>query len=326
MQQNWQSALKDVITRPAELLDVLGLNPLLLSAAERGAKLFPLRVPRSFVSRIQKGNPDDPLLRQILPLTEEEIIVPGFSQDPLNEKSTNPVPGLLHKYNGRVLIVLAGACAINCRYCFRRHFPYQDNISGGKSWAAILDYIAADSSIYEVIFSGGDPLLANDNYLAKCMHDLAAIPHLKTLRIHSRLPIVLPQRITPEFASMLTSIRLQAIMVIHCNHANELDHSMAMAIDHLRQKKIIVLNQSVLLRGVNDDVQTLIDLSQRLFEFGILPYYLNLLDKVQGAAHFAVSEEKAKTLVKGMRETLSGYLVPNLVKEQAGAAFKLPLF
>lgn len=326
MQQNWQSALKDVITSPAELLDVLDLNSSLLSAAEQSAKLFPLRVPRSFVSRIQKGNPDDPLLRQILPLTEEEMIVPGFSQDPLNEKSTNPVPGLLHKYNGRVLILLAGACAINCRYCFRRHFPYQDNLSGGKSWVTILDYIAADPSIYEVIFSGGDPLLAHDKYLERCIHDLAAIPHLKTLRIHSRLPIVLPQRITPEFASMLTATRLQASMVIHCNHANELDHSMAMAIDHLRQKKIIVLNQSVLLRGVNDTVQTLIELSQRLFEFGVLPYYLNLLDKVQGAAHFAVNEEQAKVLVTGMREKLSGYLVPRLVKEQAGAAFKLPLF
>ncbi|WP_218814956.1 EF-P beta-lysylation protein EpmB [Rickettsiella endosymbiont of Dermanyssus gallinae] len=326
MQQNWQSALKDVITSPAELLEVLALNPCLLSAAEQSAKLFPLRVPRGFVSRIQKGNPDDPLLRQILPLAEEEIIVPGFTQDPLNEKSTNPIPGLLHKYNGRVLILLAGACAINCRYCFRRHFPYQENISGGKSWTAILDYIAADPSIYEVIFSGGDPLLANDKYLEKCMHDLAAIPHVKTLRIHSRLPIVLPQRITLDLANVLTATRLQAVMVIHCNHANELDDSVAMAIDHLLQKKIIVLNQSVLLRGVNDAVQTLIELSQRLFEIGVLPYYLNLLDKVQGAAHFALSEEKAKTLVKGMREKLSGYLVPNLVKEQAGAAFKLPLF
>jgi len=325
MQQNWQSALKDIITSPAELLDVLALNPRLLSAAERSAKLFPLRVPRSFVARMQKGNPDDPLLRQVLPLVEEETIVPGFSPDPLNEASTNPIPGLLHKYNGRVLVLLAGACAINCRYCFRRHFPYQDNFAGGKAWAAILDYIAADPSIYEVIFSGGDPLLANDKYLEKCMHDLAAIAHLKTLRIHSRLPIVLAQRITADFANMLTATRLQAIMVIHCNHANELDDSVAIAINHLRQKKIIVLNQSVLLRGVNDSVQTLIELSQRLFEVGVLPYYLNLLDKVQGAAHFEVSEEQAKTLVKGMREKLSGYLVPRLVKEQAGAAFKLPI-
>ncbi|BBB15073.1 lysine 2 3-aminomutase [Candidatus Rickettsiella viridis] len=326
MQQNWQSALKDVITSPAELLDVLGLNSSLLSAAERSAKLFPLRVPRGFVSRMQKGNPDDPLLRQILPLVEEETIVPGFSPDPLNETSTNPIPGLLHKYNGRVLILVAGACAINCRYCFRRHFPYQENISGGKSWAAILDYIAADPSIYEVIFSGGDPLLANDKYLEKCIHDLAAIAHLKTLRIHSRLPIVLPQRITADFATILTATHLQAIMVIHCNHANELDDSVAIAIDYLRQKKIVVLNQSVLLRGVNDSVQTLIELSQRLFALGVLPYYLNLLDKVQGAAHFEVNEKHAKSLVKGMREKLSGYLVPRLVKEQAGAAFKLPLF
>lgn len=325
IQKNWQSALKDVITSPAKLLEILDLNPNLLSAAERIAKLFPLRVSRCFVSRMEKGNPEDPLLRQILPLTDEEIIAPGFSQDPLHEKNVNPIPGLLHKYKGRVLVVLSGACAINCRYCFRRHFPYQENISGGKTWAAILNYIAMRPSIYEIILSGGDPLLAKDNYLAKCIRELAAIPHLKTLRIHSRLPIVLPQRITSSFARIITATRLQTIMVMHCNHANELDDTVAIAINRLRKNKIIVLNQSVLLRGVNDNAQTLTELSLRLFESGVLPYYLHLLDKVQGAAHFAVSEEKAKILVNNLRENLSGYLVPKLVKEQAPAVFKIPI-
>lgn len=326
MQENWQSALKEAITTPAELLNVLALNSSLLTVAKRSATLFPLRVPRDFVARMQKGNPNDPLLRQILPLSEEEIIMPGFSQDPLSEKSMNPIPGLLHKYSGRVLLIMAGACAVNCRYCFRRHFSYQTNRLGGKTWQIMLDYIANDTGIYEVIFSGGDPLLANDSYLEKCIHDLAAIPHLKTLRIHSRLPIVLPQRITLDFANLLTATRLQTVMVTHCNHANELDDSVARAIDSLRQKKITVLNQSVLLRGVNDGVETLIDLSQRLFECGILPYYLHVLDKVQGAAHFEVGEAQAKALVKKLREKLSGYLVPSLVKEQAGTRFKLPLF
>ncbi|MES2142257.1 MAG: EF-P beta-lysylation protein EpmB [Pseudomonadota bacterium] len=326
MQENWQSLLKEVITAPAELLEALALSPDLLFQAEQSAKLFPLRVPRGFVSRMQKGNPHDPLLQQILPIAEEEVVRPGFTLDPLNEKSANPLPGLLHKYQGRVLLTLAGACAVNCRYCFRRHFPYQENIPGGKAWKNILDYIAADSTIYEVILSGGDPLLANDSYLSKCINDLAAISHLKILRIHSRLPIVLPQRITPELIAALISTSLQVVMVTHCNHANELDSSVANAIDQLRDAKITVLNQSVLLKGVNDSVEALVTLSQRLFEYGILPYYLHLLDKVQGAAHFEVDVDRAKVLIVAVREKLAGYLVPRLVKEQAGEKYKLPLF
>ncbi|MDQ8039344.1 MAG: EF-P beta-lysylation protein EpmB [Rickettsiella sp.] len=326
MQENWQFLLKEVITSPIELLAELGLKENLLPDAQRSANLFHLRVPRGFVARMQKGNPNDPLLRQILPIGEEGIITPGFTQDPLDEKSANPIPGLLHKYHGRVLLTLSGACAINCRYCFRRHFPYQKNNPGGRTWEIILNYIIADKSITEVIFSGGDPLIANDSYLANCITDLATISHLKTLRFHSRLPIVLPQRITHALMTVLTSTRLQPIMVVHCNHANELDVSVATAIDVLRQKKIMVLNQSVLLKGVNDSIETLINLSQRLFEFGILPYYLHLLDKVQGAAHFAVSEDKAKILVNAMRKKLAGYLVPRLVKEKAGEKSKLAVF
>lgn len=325
MQENWQTQLKEIITDPAELLNQLALSPNLLPAAKRVAELFPLRVTKSFVARMQKANPYDPLLQQVLPLAFEEIATFGYSRDPLQEKLVNPLPGLLHKYQGRVLLTLTGACAINCRYCFRRHFPYKENISGGKAWQNILAYITADPTIYEVILSGGDPLLANDNYLEKCAKDLAKIAHLKILRIHSRLPIVLPQRITSDFLNWFSGIALQAVMVIHSNHANELDDSVKAAIDRLRQKKITVLNQAVLLKGVNDSIEALSNLSLRLFECGVLPYYLHLLDKVQGAAHFAVDEHRAKQLLTYLREKLPGYLVPKCVYEQSGALSKLPL-
>lgn len=324
MQKTWQRLLKQVITDPIELWDRLELNPNLLPAAQRAAKLFPLRVPKDFVARMQKGNPADPLLQQILPLAAEEIITAGFSDDPLQEQVVNPLPGLLHKYHGRVLLTITGACAINCRYCFRRHFPYTENIPG-KVWQDILAYIKADTAIKEVIFSGGDPLLAHDRYLNQCVQDLANIMHLKILRIHSRLPIVLPERITPEFINGFSSTRLQPVLVTHSNHANELDDSVKQAIELLRARKVTVLNQAVLLRGVNDTVEALTNLSQRLFECGILPYYLHILDKVQGAAHFMVAEEKAKQLLMALRERLPGYLVPKCVYEQSGAKSKLPL-
>lgn len=324
MQKSWQILLKEVITDPAELLDQLELSSSLLPAAQRVAQLFPLRVPRDFVSRMQKGNPSDPLLMQVLPLAAEETVKEGFSQDPLQEQKANPLPGLLHKYQSRVLLTITGACAINCRYCFRRHFPYTENIPG-KFWQDILAYIQADTAIKEVIFSGGDPLLANDQYLGRCIDDLSAIPHINSLRIHSRLPIVLPERITNDFLDRLSNTRLQTILVTHSNHANECDHSVKIAIENLRQRKVIMLNQAVLLKGVNDNLAALVNLSERLFACGILPYYLHLLDKVQGAAHFAVSEEKAKQLINLMRECLPGYLVPKCVYEQSGAASKLPL-
>lgn len=325
MQKNWQTLLKEVITDPAKLLDQLELNPDLLPAAQRTAKLFPLRVPMGFVARMQKGNPADPLLHQVLPLAAEEAIASGFSHDPLQEQAVNPLPGLLHKYHGRVLLTVTGACAINCRYCFRRHFPYTENISGGSAWQNILAYIKADSSISEVIFSGGDPLLANDHYLEQCTHDLAHITHVKILRIHSRLPIILPERITPEFLNGFTATRLQPVLVTHSNHANELDDSVKHAIEKLRQRNISVLNQTVLLKGVNDNLEALVNLSQRLFECGILPYYLHRLDKVQGAAHFSVDAAKAKKLLIALRERLPGYLVPKYVYEQAGEKSKLPV-
>jgi len=322
MLTHWQLLLKEVVTSPIELLTQLNLDADLLPAAQQAAKLFPLRVPQGFISRMKKGDPDDPLLRQVLPLAEEALESPDFTQDPLNESAVNPIPGLLHKYYGRVLITLVGACAINCRYCFRRHFPYQKNIPGKAAWKNIVAYLANNNTIFEVILSGGDPLLAQDEYLKACIHDLASIPHLKILRIHSRLPIVLPQRITLNLLEVLTSTTLQPVMVVHCNHSNELDDSVSAAIALLQEKKIIVFNQSVLLKGVNDSVEALVHLSQRLVAIGIVPYYLHLLDKVQGAAHFAVDEIKAGQLIAGMQNRIAGYLVPKLVKEEAGATAK----
>jgi L-lysine 2,3-aminomutase len=326
MQKDWQTLLKEALTSPAELILKLDLDPKLIPAAEQAAQHFPLRIPRGFLTRIKKGDPNDPLLRQILPLSLEQQQSVGYSHDPLEEQASNPCPGLLHKYTGRVLVTLTSACAIHCRYCFRRYFPYANNRAGGAAWQAILDYIQADTTIEEVIFSGGDPLLAQDAYWQRCLDDLAQIAHVQILRIHTRTPIVLPERITAEFIKVLTSTRFQVVMVFHINHAQELDSSVISAVQRLRQTDITLLNQAVLLRGVNDQAAVLIELSQALFRCGILPYYLHQLDKVQGTEHFAVDKEKARHLVTTLQESLPGYLVPKFVYEKAGARSKQLVF
>ncbi len=323
---SWQDILSQCIEDPAELLNQLQLSPDLLPAAIEACKLFPLRVPQPFLSRIEPGNPQDPLLQQILPLGAELETVSGFSQDPLGEQAANPVPGLIHKYKGRVLLVLTGACAINCRYCFRRHFPYQDNRLGPKQWQQILDYISADTTIHEVIFSGGDPLATPDSRFFRLLDDLETIPHLKRLRIHSRLPIMIPQRITAAFCQRLRDSRLNAVLVIHANHAKELDTEVAGALQLLRDHQITLLNQAVLLKGVNDALPALMSLCERVFELGVLPYYLFTLDRVSGAAHFEVTETAAKQLFRQLQSTLPGYLVPKLAKEIAGEPSKTLIF
>lgn len=319
---SWQDILSQCVEDPAELLNQLQLSPVLLPAAQAACKLFPLRVPQPFLSRIEPGNLQDPLLQQILPLGAELETVSGFSQDPLGEKAANPVPGLIHKYKGRVLLVLTGACAINCRYCFRRHFPYQDNRLGPEQWEQILKYIRADNTIHEVIFSGGDPLATPDSRFFRLLDALETIPHLKRLRIHSRLPIMIPQRITDAFCQRLADSRFDVVMVIHANHANELDTEVAAALQLLRHHQITLLNQAVLLKGVNDSLDALVKLSERVFEFGVLPYYLFTLDRVAGAAHFEVPERDAQQLLGQLQATLPGYLVPRLAKEIAGAPSK----
>lgn len=318
----WQHLLSHTVNDPEELLDLLELPHSLLKGAQQGDALFPLKVPRPFIEKMAKGNPCDPLLRQVLPLGEETLEVPGFTSDPLEESESNPLQGIIHKYNGRVLLILSGACAVNCRYCFRREFPYGDNQLGADQWTNILDYLKRDPSIHEVIFSGGDPLATSDSRLQRMITDLEQIPHLTRLRIHSRLPIVIPQRITDKFAAILGNSRFNTVMVLHANHANELDKKVAAAVQRLKDKQITVLNQSVLLKGVNDCLDSLVQLSESLFEHGILPYYLFTLDPVKGAAHFNVADNKAAQLHHQMQSKLPGYLVPKLAREIPGRPSK----
>lgn len=322
---SWQQALADVIRDPAELFEILQLDPQLLAAAQAACQDFPLRVPRSFVARMQPGARFDPLLMQVLPIGQELDLQPGFSHDPLQEADANPLPGLIHKYQGRVLLVVSGGCAINCRYCFRRHFPYQDNNPGRQHWQQALDYIRADNSITEVIFSGGDPLAASDRVLAELAARIADIPHVTTLRIHSRLPVVIPQRINDDCLAWLTQPRLQTVLVLHANHANEIDSHVGRALQALKNAGVTLLNQTVLLKGINDDAPTLAALNRRLFAHGVLPYYLHMLDRVQGAAHFDVTQSRARDIIHQLLAELPGYLVPKLVRETPRAQSKVPI-
>lgn len=319
--QAWREAMSNLITDPQELLHLLQLDPTLLPSAQAAAKLFPLRVTHSFVQRMEIGNPDDPLLKQVLPLGAELTTVPGFSNDPLGEQPVNVLPGLLHKYAGRVLVTPTSACAVHCRYCFRRSFPYEDNNPGREGWLAIMDYIAKDPSIWEVILSGGDPLTLNDAMLQQFTDLLKSNTHIKCLRIHTRLPIVLPERITEEFIHWASALPFKLVIVLHTNHPNEIDEVTAAMLQRLRPIATL-LNQSVLLKDINDDADVLAELSKKLFEVGVLPYYLHVLDKVQGAAHFDLPLSTATLLHQELMNKLPGYLVPRLVREDAGAEAK----
>lgn len=320
--RSWQRELARVIREPAELWALLDLDPSLLPAAQAAARVFPLRVPRGYVARMQRGNVNDPLLRQVLPLGNELHVVPGYTQDPVGDMRAMPVPGVLHKYRGRVLLTATGACAVHCRYCFRRHFPYHEANAGRDEWRLALDYVAQDPSLEEVILSGGDPLMLADDKLHDLCRRLAAIPHVKRLRLHTRLPIVLPARVTPALLTAVAPRRLSSVIVVHANHANEITDDVRAALAALTGGGHTLLNQSVLLRGVNDEVEALCALSRRLFEANVLPYYLHALDRVQGAAHFDVDAECAQRLHAEMAARLPGYLVPRLVREQAGEPSK----
>ncbi len=321
----WQDELAASVRDPEELFRLLDLPTAHLAGARSACRDFPLRVTRPFLDRMRKGDINDPLLRQVLPLGDELIAAPGYSADPLAEQKSNPAPGLIHKYRGRVLLVVSPNCAVNCRYCFRRHFPYRDNKPGRNQWQQVFDYIAADDSITEVIYSGGDPLAAADNHLAWLTQQIAGIPHVDRLRIHTRLPIVVPQRITEHLLKWFTNSRLRPVMVIHSNHANELDENVGNALRRLRNAGVALLNQTVLLKGINNSAHALINLNERLFTAGVMPYYLHVLDRVQGAAHFDVSEQEARQLLGDIMAALPGYLVPKLVREVAGANSKTPL-
>lgn len=325
MTSDWQIALSQAITDPKQLLIALKLSPEELLVSDQACLDFPLRVPQGFLARMRLGDPYDPLLRQVLPISQELLPVAGFETDPLKEQHVNPIPGLLHKYHGRVLLTMTGACAIHCRYCFRRHFPYADNNPGTQGWQQAIQYIAEDTSITEVLLSGGDPLLIKDESLSLFIKQLAEIKHVERLRIHSRLSIVLPERITENLIACLTQTRLQIIMVAHCNHPNEIDTSVKIAMKRFQAANIALFNQSVLLKDINNDASVLIELSKALFAMGVVPYYLHLLDRVQGAAHFEVPEKQARVLYADLVKNLPGYLVPKLVREEPGAAAKSSL-
>lgn len=322
----WQQLLAEGYADPHALLGDLGIDPAALPSPLRTGSPFRLRVPRGYAARMRHGDPGDPLLRQVLPVADEDVVVPGFVADPVGDLAAEAVPGLLHKYHGRALLVTTGACAIHCRYCFRRHFPYAESQASADGWRPALRYLQGDDSVSEVILSGGDPLSLSDGKLAALVDALDGIPHLRRLRIHTRLPVVLPERVDEHLLGWLTRARLPAVIVIHANHANEINADVGDALLRLRGAGISVLNQSVLLAGINDDVDSLCHLSESLFDAGALPYYLHLLDPVAGAAHFEVASSRAVELVGAMRDRLPGYLVPQLVREIAGAGSKHPVW
>ena len=324
-EDSWQHILSDSIISPEQLFKQLDIDPSRLSKTSKASDLFRLQVPSPYLQRIEKGNPDDPLLIQILPTAKELIKTTGFSTDPLQEEQYNPQTGIIHKYHGRVLLLVGSSCAINCRFCFRRHFPYQKNLLNSRVLTQAIEYISKDKSIREVIFSGGDPLVSSDKRLKQIIESISQIPHVDTIRIHSRLPIVIPQRITDDMIHSLTQTRLKPVMVIHCNHHREIDNKVIFNIKRLHEAGITILNQSTLLKDVNDSAKNLIKLSHSLFSMQTLPYYLHQLDPVQGAAHFEVTDEKAIALIQEIAKRLPGYLVPRLVKEIPGHPNKLPL-
>jgi L-lysine 2,3-aminomutase len=319
--RNWKKVLQEAGLEPQELLSKLNIEESSLISRQAN-KDFPLRVPAGFANRINQNDPDDPLFKQVWPSIEEESDQLGYTKDPLNEVNHQATPGLLHKYQGRVLLVLTGACAIHCRYCFRRYFPYSDSNPSGANLEKAIKYLQKETSVTEVILSGGDPLSISDERLSDLVSRLAEIPHLKRLRIHTRFPIVVPERINDACLDWLTKTRLQLAIVLHVNHANELDESVEQAILKLRNHNIPLFNQSVLLKGVNDSAQTLVNLSEALFTYGIIPYYLHLLDPVAGASHFEVDEYSAILLMHEIQKVLPGYLIPTLVREDCDAHHK----
>ena len=326
-EQNWQSQLSDLITDPLELLNLLELSTdQLLSGAILASEQFKLRVPRAFVGKMNIRDPLDPLLLQVLPHHLELEDHPEFVTDPLGEEAANQMAGVLHKYQSRFLLTLTGACAIHCRYCFRRHFPYQENLPKNDDWENIKQYIEQNPYINEVILSGGDPLTLNNRKIALWLERLASLPQIKILRIHSRVPIVIPNRIDDELISILKNSRLRIVVVVHSNHAAELDDFTCSKLLQLSLHHITVLNQAVLLKDVNDSAETLNELSLRLFDARVMPYYLHVLDKVKGAQHFDLDSSKIDQIYSDILASLPGYLVPKLVREIAGEKNKTPLF
>ena len=322
---NWQRALANAVRSSRELLCLLNVSPDDLPAVEGAEVGFPVLVPRSYFERMEPENPRDPLLLQVVARRDEQREVPGFEEDGVGDSEARIAPGLLQKYAGRALLIATGACAVHCRYCFRRHYPYSHEPKRLADWRPALEAIAADPSLHEIILSGGDPLMLSDERLGALIGELEAIPHLKRLRIHTRLPIVLPERVTPTLLDRLAETRLRVVFVVHANHARELQTDCAGSIELLAQSGMVVLNQAVLLREINDSVAAQVELCERLIDLGVLPYYLHQLDRVQGTAQFEVAEDDGLRIVRALRKRLPGYAVPRYVREVAGLEYKLPL-
>lgn len=322
---SWQSLWRQAVRDPRELLALLGLQALAAGLSETAATQFPLRVPRGFIARMRHGDPLDPLLRQVLPVLDEERIVPGFALDAVGDGAARSGHGVIQKYAGRALLIATGSCAVNCRYCFRRHYPYAEDTAAADGWREAVALIAADPSVHEVILSGGDPLSLADHKLAELTDALRGIPHIRRLRIHTRLPIVLPERVDAGLLAWLRGLPWPVAVVVHANHAHEFDASVDAALAALRAAGVTLLNQAVLLRGVNDSVDALAALCERGFAAGVLPYYLHQLDRVAGAAHFEIDDATALALHAALSARLPGYLVPRLVREIPGQSGKTPL-
>jgi EF-P beta-lysylation protein EpmB len=319
---NWQLEYKKSITNIEQLCQTLGLNIEQLPISTQANKQFQIRVPLSYVERMQQSNPNDPLLLQILPTSHEENHIEGYLKDPVGDLQSIKTPGLLQKYNGRALLLATSRCAIHCRYCFRRHFPYSAQNPRHDNWTQAVQELQLDHSITEVILSGGDPLVLDDSELAKLVSKLESIEHIQRLRIHTRLPVVIPNRISDELLNWIRNSRLKIIMVLHINHAQEINTHLYKSLQKLKNINCTLLNQSVLLQNINDQSSSLVNLSEALFNAGILPYYLHLLDKVDGAAHFNVSKNNARKLMREITKQLPGYLVPKLVMEIPGEQSK----
>ena len=318
----WQQLFSNSLLTPEQLISRLELPKNLLPEIQQAHKLFQLRVPEPYLQRIKKGELNDPLLKQILPLGLEARQTPGYIEDPLEERNSNPIAGLVHKYKSRVLLITSGACAINCRYCFRRHFDYQDNALSQERIDQVVNYLHQDKNINEVILSGGDPLATSDQRLNLLLEKIASVPHIKRLRIHTRLPVVIPQRITDKLLESLSQSRLKIVWVLHINHAQEIDLDLQQACQRIKQAGMLLLNQSVLLKGINDSIESLVDLSEALFNTDIQPYYLHVFDPVAGAAHFNIPDKEAILLWKKLQAELPGFLLPKLVREIPGESSK----
>lgn len=320
--QSWQEQMMNSVKSASELLNMLDIDSMQVDLSEKAARGFPVLAPHSFISRMRAGDANDPILRQVLNSKNEEIIQPGYSADPLEETKYNPVKGLIRKYHNRALLIATGKCAVNCRYCFRREFPYQENNPSRDDWQTAFEYLKKHAEIEEVILSGGDPLAIPDRHLQWLVHSLSEIQTIKRLRIHTRFVVVIPDRITDDLIRTLDETRLQITVVVHSNHANEFNDSLVTAIERLKKCVDFVLNQSVLLRGINDNLDTQVDLQNACVDAGILPYYLHFLDPVRGASHFEVSRHEALSLYREMQSRLSGYMLPKLVVEAPGALSK----